>query len=433
MTRSRRQAVARPRRQRHTAALLGTVLFLVLAASGAAHAAWTTAASPATGSVTSGSISIAQSGFDQLNFDYSASSLVTTKPVTVSNGAVPSTYALTLAGTSATAGLAGAITVTTWPVASTAHCTSSTTLPGSETVRTWTSGTTLTGSVAADSSVVYCVRTSISSPIPAAYGGGHVAARLDLTAAVGTNWKAAPVTVAVAQTVPDTTAPTAPTGLTSSSTTDAATTLAWTAATDNVGIASYRVYRDTVLVRSVVAGTTFTDTGLNVGTTYSYTVDALDAAGNSSAMSSAVTATTSQSPSSTSWYRVKSGGLCVTGSTNANGPVTVQVCNESLTTQLWRYDLVNPSNYLITSQAAAGLAWQRTTTAAVVMATRNVSDSSQQWGGTLSGNGLYQFVMQVNRNKTECITVPSYTAGTALQTQSCSAGSAQQFTLTAAN
>ncbi|WP_104088956.1 hypothetical protein [Cryobacterium sp. N19] len=433
MTRSRRQAVARPRRQRHTAALLGTVLFLVLAASGAAHAAWTTAASPATGSVTSGKVSITQSGYDQLKFDYTTGSSTTTKPITLTSGSVPSTYTLTFSAVSSPAALAGAVTVTTWPVAAAANCTASTTLPGNQTVFTWASATPMTGSLAANGFVVLCVRTAMSSTSMSTYAGGQVAVRLDPSAAVGTNWNAQAESVTVIQTIPDVSRPTSPTNLTATSTTDAAATLTWTAASDNVGVAIYRLYRDGERVGPDITGRTYTDTGLNVGTTYVYTVDAVDAAGNFSTMSSAVTATTSQSPSSTSWYRVKSGGLCVTGSTNANGPVTVQVCNESLTTQLWQYDLVNQSDYLINSQAAAGLAWQRTTTAAVVMATRNTRDSSQQWGGTLSGNGLYQFVMQVNKNKTECITVPSYTAGTALQTQGCSAGSAQQFTLTAAN
>lgn len=420
--------------QHRTAALLGTVLFLVLAASGAAHAAWTTAAVQATGSVTSTSVTIGQSGFDQLKFDYTSTALVTTKPITLTNGAVPSSYTLTLVATTSTpAALAGAITVTTWPVAADVNCTPGTALPGNQTVRTWSSGTTLNGPLAASASIVYCVRTSMSAPIPAAYIGGQVAARLDLSAVAGTNWKTVIASVTVVQAVTDSTPPTAPTNLNATSTTDASASLSWTAATDNVGVVSYRVYRDGALMRSGITGTTFTDTGLNVGTTYTYTVDALDAAGNSSAKSSAATATTSQSPSSNGWYRVKSGGMCVTGSTSANAAVTVQACNDTLATQLWHYDPINQSDYVINSQAATELAWQRTSSGAVVVATRNTSDSSQQWGGTMSGNGLYQFTMQVNSNRTECIAVPSYTAGTALQLQGCAAVSTQQFTLTAAN
>lgn len=432
---SRRQGAERARGQHYrTAALLSTVLFLVLAASGAAHAAWTTAAVQATGSVTSASMTIGQSGFDQLHFAYTPTALVTTKPVIVTNGPVPSSYTLTLVATTSTpAALAGAITVMTWPVAAAVNCTPDTALPGNQTVRTWSSGTTRTGALGAGDSLVYCVRTSMSSPISAAYGGGQVAARLDLSAGAGTNWTAAIPSVTLVQAVPDTTSPAAPTNLNATATTDASASLSWTAATDNVGVVSYRVYRDGVLLRSGITGTTFTDTGLSVGTTYTYTVDALDAAGNASAQSSAATATTSQVPSPTGWYRVKSGGMCVTGSTTANAAVTVQACNDALTTQLWHYDPINQSDYVINSQAATGLAWQRTSSGAVVVATRNTSDSNQQWGWDMVGNGAYRFTIGPNRNKPDCAYVPNLAAGTALGTQACTSAAAQRFTLTAAN
>jgi chitodextrinase len=66
--------------------------------------------------------------------------------------------------------------------------------------------------------------------------------------------------------------------------------LAWSASTDNVGVAGYRVYRDGVL-RATVTGTGYTDTGLSPQTTYGYTVVAFDAAGNVSP-SAAASATT---------------------------------------------------------------------------------------------------------------------------------------------
>ena len=89
----------------------------------------------------------------------------------------------------------------------------------------------------------------------------------------------------------DTTAPSAPSGVTVSSTTSSSVALSWSASTDNVGVTGYRVYRDGTLVGSP-SSTSFTDTGLAASTTYSYTVKAIDAAGNLSAASSAVTATT---------------------------------------------------------------------------------------------------------------------------------------------
>lgn len=89
--------------------------------------------------------------------------------------------------------------------------------------------------------------------------------------------------------VADTTAPTVPTGVTATPG-NAQVVVSWTASTDAVGVTGYRIYRGGTLVGSPT-GTAYTDTGLTNGTTYSYTVAAIDAAGNLSATSSAVTAT----------------------------------------------------------------------------------------------------------------------------------------------
>ena len=57
--------------------------------------------------------------------------------------------------------------------------------------------------------------------------------------------------------------------------------IAWDAATDNVAVTGYRVYRDGTLL-ATVAGTSFYDSGLTPATDYSYRVSACDAAGNES-------------------------------------------------------------------------------------------------------------------------------------------------------
>ncbi len=95
--------------------------------------------------------------------------------------------------------------------------------------------------------------------------------------------------------VADTTAPTAPTNLTASGTTQTSTNLSWTASTDNVGVTGYDVFRDSSLIASV-SGTTYTATGLTASTTYSFFVRAKDAAGNISANSNTVSVTTSNAP-----------------------------------------------------------------------------------------------------------------------------------------
>ena len=92
----------------------------------------------------------------------------------------------------------------------------------------------------------------------------------------------------------DTTPPTTPSGLTVSGTSSSSVSLTWTASTDNVGVTGYNIYRGTTLA-GTSATTSFTDSGLSASTAYSYTVKAYDAAGNLSAASTAVSATTQPS------------------------------------------------------------------------------------------------------------------------------------------
>jgi len=96
---------------------------------------------------------------------------------------------------------------------------------------------------------------------------------------------------AVAVSTLDATAPSVPTNLQATVVSTSRIDLSWTASTDNVGVAGYRVYRDGSLVASP-AGTTYSDTGLAAGTTYGYRVAATDAAGNTSAQCTVVNATT---------------------------------------------------------------------------------------------------------------------------------------------
>lgn len=85
---------------------------------------------------------------------------------------------------------------------------------------------------------------------------------------------------------PDTEAPSVPAGLTGAAAGSTSASLSWTASTDNVGVTGYEIYRDGVKV-GTSQSTSYTDTGLTPETTYSYTVKALDAAGNVSAASAA--------------------------------------------------------------------------------------------------------------------------------------------------
>jgi chitodextrinase len=91
--------------------------------------------------------------------------------------------------------------------------------------------------------------------------------------------------------VPDTTAPSTPTTLTASGTTQTTTSLAWTASTDNIGVTGYDVYQNGVF-KANTASTTYNVTGLTASTAYTFYVIARDAAGNSSAQSNTVNVTT---------------------------------------------------------------------------------------------------------------------------------------------
>jgi beta-glucanase (GH16 family) len=56
--------------------------------------------------------------------------------------------------------------------------------------------------------------------------------------------------------------------------------LSWSAATDNVGVSGYDVYRNNVLVATLGNVTSYVDEGLSPSTPYSYYVSAFDASGN---------------------------------------------------------------------------------------------------------------------------------------------------------
>lgn len=91
----------------------------------------------------------------------------------------------------------------------------------------------------------------------------------------------------------DNTPPSTPTNVTAVAGSSSSVTVSWTASTDNVGVASYTVLRDGAVVGSTDGTTTsLTDSTVSAATTYSYTVQAADAAGNLSALSSPATVTT---------------------------------------------------------------------------------------------------------------------------------------------
>lgn len=99
-------------------------------------------------------------------------------------------------------------------------------------------------------------------------------------------------------TVPDTEQPSKVINLSTSEITYNSFKLNWSAASDNVGVTGYKVYRDSAMI-SQVSGMSTTLTGLNPSTTYEMKVTAIDAASNESDPSDALSVTTNAEPTCT--------------------------------------------------------------------------------------------------------------------------------------
>ena len=89
----------------------------------------------------------------------------------------------------------------------------------------------------------------------------------------------------------DTTAPSVPTNLKVQALSYSQIQLSWTPSTDNIGVAGYGIFRNGTQL-GTTSNSSYTDTGLSPSTTYTYTLVAYDAAGNTTAHSRSASATT---------------------------------------------------------------------------------------------------------------------------------------------
>jgi len=170
--------------------------------------------------------------------------------------------------------------------------------------------------------------------------------------------------------VPDSSSPSAPTGLTATAPSSSRVDLGWTASTDNVGVASYGVFRDGTQVGTTTS-TSWSDSSVAAATRYSYTVVARDAAGNASAASSAAVVTTPAAPAPTT----------LTFSPSADATID----ESAPTTALGTLDLVRvdnwPVNHILLRFDLTGLAGRTVVSAKLRLLCTNGSDD----GGRIHG------------------------------------------------
>ncbi len=170
-----------------------------------------------------------------------------------------------------------------------------------------------------DGTVVNTSGTNPSSPYSFTWNSTSIANGSHLITARATDTinqqtTSSSVTVTVAN---DSTAPSVPSGLSATATSPTQVNLSWTASTDTggSGLAKYEISRGGTILATINAPTTtYSDTTVSPSTTYSYTVKAIDGAGNKSAASIAASVTTPANTDTTA--------PTVPGSFTASLPIT---------------------------------------------------------------------------------------------------------------
>jgi hypothetical protein len=169
-------------------------------------------------------------------------------------------------------------------------------MPGASSTLSW--NTTLASNVSINQGLGNQSATSTGSVIVSP--SSTTIYTLTATNSNGTSTTQATVTV-------DGTPPSVPTNLAANVVSTAEVDLSWATSTDNVGVVGYAVYQNGTKIATTSA-TTYADTGLTADTAYSFLVDAFDAAGNVSALSSSTSATTQSVSSGGGGGNVESGG-----------------------------------------------------------------------------------------------------------------------------
>ncbi|MEO8676982.1 MAG: PKD domain-containing protein, partial [Casimicrobiaceae bacterium] len=146
------------------------------------------------------------------------------------------------------------------------------------------------------------VTSNAQNPVHVYSSAGVYTVSLQVVGPLGSNTQTRTNYITVSAPASDTTPPTAPSALGASAASSSAINLFWNGATDNVGVTGYRVERcqgvgcGSFTQIGTSAWTSFADSGLTSGTSYSYRVRATDAAGNLGAYSNTASATTAGGP-----------------------------------------------------------------------------------------------------------------------------------------
>ncbi len=202
----------------------------------------------------------------------------------------------------------------------------------------------------------------------------------------------------------DATPPTAPSSLVATASSSTQIGLTWSASTDNVGVAGYRVERCTgasctsfTQIGTTTGATTFSDSGLTASTSYSYRVRATDAAGNLSVFSNTSSATTSSSGGSNINVSIspKRGGLTVTQTHSFTATLTNDTANQGVT---WSSN-AGGSFFPTTSTSGNAVTFTAPASAGVVVITAtSVADGSKAALATIGVTDLSAVSTYLNSN-----------------------------------
>lgn len=379
----------------------GLVVALTLSGAGAGFA-YFTAGVTASGTVKAGTVAVTQTISPSLltPAPFTSANRTITGSITLQNiGSVAGTYTTTVPSlaSGSSAGLANSVTVSVWPNTTGTDCATQT-KPGSAVPTTWKQ-LTLSGALSAGASTQYCAQTSldVQNSVSGIASGSTVKPNVSTGLTAGTQWTSTSAPQTPALSFIDDLAPSTPGSLSAGTTSSSSVSLSWTASSDNVGVAKYLVYRNggsTAIATVNAPTTTFTNTGLTAMTTYTYTVTAVDAAGNSSAVAT-VTVWTLPDPNTS--YTVKaSNGRCVDANGSAyNGSgyeLIGKNCSSSSASQKWTFQ---SSGNAMSITSNRGLIWD------VANNSLNAGDgvitwptnggANQKWLITSLGNSKYQF------------------------------------------